>query len=277
MIRRAEWRRLPRDPRTPLGWVLHGSRGTAVAFAITFGFFGLFGVMAAALGLPLAFLLCFVATAIFVYLILLFRTGFRFASISALAAQPEPAETFPIEFSIFREGVCTGRDRGIATIVGGWLHVEGLHTTFSIRPVDIVGISSDRESRGGFILADGQSVLLTSMQWKRPRREAFAATLRSWRHFPFELPKGEPLMPPRRVHGSAISRPAVMLGGSLIAVIGSLGVLVWLFLTPGVGEFTLITIAFMVAYVVFQAKGQISYLARLRSLERKALAESNEA
>ncbi len=276
MIRRAEWRRLPKDPRTLLGWCLYESRGTTVALAVTFGFFGFCAVMAVQLGLPFVFFLCFIATGIFVYLTLLFRNGFRFESISALAAKPEPAETFPVEFLIFRERVCTGRDRGIATMVDGWLHIEGLHTTFSIRPVDIVGTSFDRESRGGLVLVDGQTVLFTSMQWGRARREAFAAALRSWRHFPFELPKGEPLMPPRRVHGSAISRPVLILGVSLITVIGSLGVLMWLFLTPGVGEFSLITIAFMVAYVIFQTKRQISYLIRLRNLEHKALAESTE-
>jgi hypothetical protein len=276
MIRRAEWRRLPKDPRTPMGWILHESRGVAGVLAINFGFFWLGAVLAASSRYPLTTVVFFAAPCLFLYPILRTQGLMRLGSISELAAVPEPAKTFPIEFSLHREGICTGIDRGIATIVGGWLHVEGLHTTFSIRPVDIIGISSQRGSKGGLVLADDQTVRITSLKRSLEDREVFGETLRSWRHFPFELPQGEPLMPPIRVHGSAISRPLFAMLVSVAAASGVLGVLIWLFLS-GNSELLagpLFTIALLLAYTFSLAGAQMTNFYRLRALERKALAES---
>jgi len=279
MIRRAEWRRLPKDPRSPIGWFLHGSRGTAIALTATVGFFAICAALSFQFGLTIAFLLCFVAPWFFVYMILMVRSSFKLYSVSTLGAKPEPAETFPIEFSVHEDGVCTGRDRGIATLVGGWLHVEGLHTTFSLRPVDIAGTSSMRESRGGLILQNGQTIRITSMAWGRGNREAFSAALRSWRHFPFELPKGEPLFPPRRVHGSAIAQPVFALLTSFLAVAGTFGVMSWMFFTHGSLSFAtpLLVFVSMQAYLIHLARHQVAYLLRLRRVESKALSDFGEA
>lgn len=204
-MRRAEWKLLPRDPRSPFLWWWRNARSFIPAIAS-----GLLVCVSTVLqSSNLAeFLIALVMAGVFFWLavaVFLVRKGQSNPGESAgLAPMPAPVEAFPIEFSFYSEGILTGKDHGIASFIEGWLHVEGLRTGFSLRPIDIVRASFLRTGFQRFELPHGQAVQIRP-QGRRSSRETFYETSRIWHHFTVELPQGESLLPPLIVHPSAIA------------------------------------------------------------------------
>ena len=56
------------------------------------------------------------------------------------------------------QDVVTGIDQGIASFVEGWMHVEGLRSSFSLRPVDTTRIGFSQRGFDRFDLPGGQRV-----------------------------------------------------------------------------------------------------------------------
>ena len=89
------------------------------------------------------------------------RAGRRsLPALHALAPSPAPVEAFPVAFELAYQGVVTGRDEGIASFVDGWLHVEGLRTGFSLRPLDATRVGAMPHGAEAFDLPGGQRITL---------------------------------------------------------------------------------------------------------------------
>lgn len=207
MVQRAEWRKLPGDPNSPLAWWLRNLRGIlAIGVVVTVATLLLFALAWQTGYLALAMFLGPPGGAVATYLVLEKAKQNVLPRLAALAPFPAPAECFPIEFAISHRGVCTGSDQGIASFVDGWLHVEGLRTSFSLRPVDI---SKPRPllDRDALDIPGGQQVEIRSLGLTQEDRDTFRETLRVWYRFPFGIPSGEPLLPPLAIHPLAVTRP----------------------------------------------------------------------
>ncbi|RYG22658.1 hypothetical protein EON82_16440 [bacterium] len=273
MIQRAEWRRLPGDPTTPLAWWRRELKGNlrivrnvvaavVLLFALAF-FSGWFDVIILE---PLV--IGFVT-----YLGISRRKGRLLPNLSALAPSPAPGECFPVELSIAFDTVPTGRDQGIATFVDGWLHFEGLRTSLSVRPVDITRVKplADRES---FELPGGQHVELKPLGRTQEDRDTFRETLRVWYRFPFDLPRGEPLLPPTQVHPSAAVLPLHTLFLHAVFVVP----VVAFFLVFGQWRETSGLLPFLIPAAVFAFRNAANATRELRQIDdhrRQALSAAD--
>lgn len=262
MIRRAEWRRLPQDPNTPMGWCLHELKGTVIAITVILLVFGSVAAAAIYFGLILQFFLCIPIAALLIQFVRVIRSSFQHASVAKLGASPAPGEEFRVDFSLKSSGICTGHDRGIATFVDGWLHVEGLHTTFSLRPVDLTGGVGTT-----LLLSDGQQIRLRSMAGDL----RFEETLRKWRHFPFELPVGEPVLPPLKIHGSALRTPLTNLVSYAAVVVAQGALITWFLLSSTSMAFGLPVLLGAEIYFAVLLAGEIRDLKKLHRLDRQAI------
>ena len=83
----------------------------------------------------------------------------------ALAPDPAPGESFPVRVVLRRSGKPL-IDDALLTFVDGWLHVEGLRTSFSLRACD-VGELTERGSVLTLGLPDEQRVLFRSSRCQR--------------------------------------------------------------------------------------------------------------
>ena len=236
-MRRSDWRPLPRDPRSPLAWWWRDARGGLgfaclllpclggpFVFLVLTRFTGTFGHVAFAVGASV------VAT------ILALRRRHLPSGLVALAPHPAPVEAFPVEVLLSQGDVATGRDKGIASFVEGWLHVEGLRASFSFRPVDTARIGFSKGGFDRFDLPGGQSIEIRPLAASASDRATFQETVRVWYRFP-AFPTGEPLLPPEAVHPSAASGPLTTLAVHL------------LFLIP--------TVAFFLFFAHWQATAQL--------------------
>jgi hypothetical protein len=276
MVQRAEWRKLPGDPDTPLGWWRRRLRTTfAIVLGVSIAVILLYGI---------AWQCGFVALAMFLgppggilatYLALKKAKQNSLPRLAALAPSPAPAECFPVEFAISHRDVCTGSDQGIASFVDGWLHVEGLRTSFSLRPVDI---SKPRPlpDRDALDIPGGQQVELRSLGPTQEDRDTFRETLRVWYRFPFGLPSGEPLLPPLAVHPSAATGPLNTLLTHAVFTVPVVALAIFF----GYWRATAHLLPLVAPYVVFAYRNAGKAWADLRSLKnlhRRALDEGKIA
>ncbi len=224
-MRRAAWRPSPHEPRNGPARVLRGTwdsltlddlpawirvpRDTVFVSALVVLFvlspvllvmwadarFGLF------VSLPIA------AAVIVLVPLRILRACRRSRSgvLDRLLPLPLPEGTFPVDVAVRHRGLRTGTDEAVASFVDGWLHVEGLRTSFSLRPGD--GLTEWRKERlriafpdGGSVTLGVQGVILWIARGRKPEPQGggFADCAEAW--IGVSRPSGESLVPPKGVH-----------------------------------------------------------------------------
>lgn len=144
---------------------------------------------------------------------------------------PLPENTHPVQVTVRSRGRLTGLDLGAATFVDGWLHVEGLRTTFAVRASD--GEAQWRGEALRLAFLDGQSVSLSyygdaSPIWTGGAHFSHQAKL--WA-IDREHPEGTPVRPPVELGpGARTLRTANLAAGT--SVLGLSGFLVGSHLVP---------------------------------------------
>ena len=202
MLRRAEWRRLPGDPRSTLGWWWRESRLPLLLAGIVFPTVALILILAIALKTTE---LAFIATIPILLTVFLSTRVGRTRGLDLLPPSPAPVEAFPVECAFSYRDVLTGLDHGVASFVDGWLHVEGLRTGFSVRPVDLAQVAWKPGGWCVLELPGGQRVAFRSLGTPADR-ETLGETVRVWRLFSGGSTPGEPTLPPLWVHPTARTR-----------------------------------------------------------------------
>lgn len=252
MLRRAEWRKLQDDPETPLGWwwravgprlphierpkpspqprslwwtALHTVALTLLTFFVVIAsletaFFGA------------AFLLLLgVGAMAFVCDLLWARP---LSDLETLLPSPSPGESFFVRLTFRHRGTISGQDEAVATLLDGWLHIEGLHTSFSLRACDVGRLFPLPGGGQSLELSDDQRVEF------RPYgdRGVMDEPLRIWHYYAIESPEGKSLLPPLESHPSAAVRPIgrrlffalSVLAGIALSLVSPFG---WVFLGGG--------------------------------------------
>lgn len=266
MLRCTEWRRLPQDPRSPLAWWWREVR--LAAFVLLIGTPILCALVAFAV-----FTNRFVLGVVLIPLGSVLVGGFAQAQrrrvssrVAALAPSPAPTETFPVESSFFYGTDCTGRDQGMASVVDGWLHVEGLRTSYSLRPIDTTRIGALPSGADVFELPGGQRIEIRSLG-SASDRATFGETIRIWHRFTFGSVAGEPTLPPIEVHATALVRPLSMLVVGLAACLGLLGVGLYMIAH---GAYLVPPVVGGLFFVVRDCERAVETIRRLARIDRQA-------
>lgn len=242
-MRRAEWKPCPSDPKSPFGRLL---RGLWVSFSSAdrspwreqLGALAFLPLLLIALiapivlvswtegrfGLPVSVPLA--AATIYYGPLALLKAHWRYRNpIFDLLALPLSPSAFPVEVAVRHRGLLTGVDGAVAVFVDGWLHVDGLRTSFSLSPADGQTELGDERLRIAF--PDGGSVTLKLDEvtdWVARGRPAggssvdFTEVARAW--IEGALPIGESIRPPREAQAAVQTcwRFAGPLAGGLFAV-----------------------------------------------------------
>lgn len=272
MAKRTEWSVLPGDPRTVVGW---WSRETQEALPSVLGFgatLALLCLFGERLGLLPVLVVIFAASVSLVRASAALKRRLDLPQIARLVAIPSADESYPVEYLTWRNGVPTGRDRGMATFVGGWLHVEGLRAGFSLRPSDAARCDYSRQGFDRFPLPDGQRIELRPFAASADDRERFQEALRRWRRFSEADPDGEPVLPPLAVHPTAYVKPLTRVAGSVVG--GILFALFYFFGLMALGialsDPTLIVIVMILPLILLRnLSTALVEIAKIRSAARR--------
>ncbi len=126
--------------------------------------------------------------------------------IGSLLTLPPPAAPYPCRVEVRKRGVVLGIDMGVVTFLDGWLHYEGLRTSFSLRKADVSAHSEDRLEllEGGWIVFGPQDTLAAGEFTEVGLAARFRANLASWMRS--DSAEGEPILPPITAHSTGIAR-----------------------------------------------------------------------
>ncbi len=244
-ITRSGWRARPDDPRSSLGWFLKDAD-----VPVRFVFWCLSGAFC------IGGLLCFYNSQIASGLSILalasglstcaqlpLRTWRRrlAAQVDQLATLPSPEAAFPCQIEVFGNGYFAGKDQGVVTFVDGWLHYEGLRTSFSFLPSAVrrnSGRQVDPRESGpvaSFVrwlsdryrieFADGGAVEISPVNEQffvgftpTVLREFFGVGLERWMRD--AAPSvGDSVLPPEAVHSSGSTRArAEFVAGFVLSI-----------------------------------------------------------
>ncbi len=158
---------------------------------------------------------------------------------------PRAENQFPVRISLLGSGTSLGSDEGVISFVDGWLHYQGLKTSFSLKPNSVEHDSTPFTRHGlqGLFISKGQAqqfethTLTYSLESfvcslrivpfdrvqgiEIPLRDRFNAEIRAWKEGKIPL-DGESLMPPAlpirppRSPVQAFASIAAVLGGALV-------------------------------------------------------------
>ena len=208
MVRRAEWRRAKEDPKTKLGLVWSAFRG--------FSHLTLCLCLILASG---AALLTFRATPLVLPIFVLLSLALLYASpprgrSESVATLPLPDETYLVRVTTLSKGIVMGYDDAVASFVDGWLHVEGVRTSFSLRAADGHSKYATYSPTLRVAFDDGGSVRIERVPphegttEARSSAAAFYASSKRW--FDTPSPKGgESIFPPLEAQPTVVVRTAV--------------------------------------------------------------------
>ncbi len=241
MATRANWRPVPSDPRSRLGWIARETPRWAVLVLKK----ALLGVAALAIyaaisGAVPAFLLAALAFAALIAVVPGPPKG-------PVVADPAPGALFSGVVEIRREGALLGDDRAAAMFVDGWLHVEGFRVAFALRGDDVAGVIEPGLATV-VRLVDGTELRFRMAAVLQPdgrndrRRKvdsfSFHRQLRRWREG--MLADGDSVLPPDQPHPSAFARATTELTVATFGTFATLLVFVALGPAWGVASILLV-------------------------------------
>ncbi len=207
MERRSVWRSRKDDPRTILGWLFQDldtpvrylGRCLSVAAKLT-------AVICFVRGQIVPGFFLFSLSSIPAYLVRPFWLGRRSlnARVTPLLTLPAPDTPYPCHVEIFRRGFLLGKDQGVVTFVDGWLHYEGLRTSFSLQRTAVSSRDGNRLelAEGGTIHFYPQDDLIAIDLAESNLKARFGGYLGSW--MKSDAPAGESLLPPAAIHASGM-------------------------------------------------------------------------
>ncbi|RYG39744.1 hypothetical protein EON79_23825, partial [bacterium] len=192
-MRRSEWQRRADDPKGLFGWwwrIVWGRRFTLFGLApCTVSYF-----VALNGGGWIWLLLSVISLSV----VTIWRGKHEVDELRETLPDPALKGQFTSYATYRRDGLITGVDFMAFTVVDGWLVGEGLRSTFALKPTDIEGFGVKSQKGCLIRLTDG-SVIDTSAPF-----HAEWTMLGEWHAG--QVPEGESILPPMRVHPMAMAR-----------------------------------------------------------------------
>jgi len=262
MQRRAVWRPRPDDPKTVVGWIRQNGWPRSISWQVAFLYTFAVLCLSAAVGpWGLLFLLVIAGN---------LGSARRFRrDLTPLSTVPSPGPAFACLMTVEQgsENIVVGRDEGIVTFVGGWLHFAGTRTEFSFRAKDVKGFGGSSVYAGPtknprFRLGE----TLVQLEVRDPHQDKeLMDTSRHW--YETSTAEGDgPIMPPQTV-----DRVEVVKAGfdSVRSIVNGLAIVV--FITLLLREASVNGSAFVMISSGFVGTRNLQRLMALKKLRRQDL------